>query len=541
MIPTSTNATVELAPKLPARAAAFAVLTRKGASPQGVNQLPPATRAAIDALVAADAISGKAHEVVSQIVTEPASHRVLVAGLGPVGADPAALQPFREAGASLAKYARRQKLDTVALIVPDAGDDKSPAVEQLIEALATGFLLGSFQFREYKGSVAKRTDGERPRPVRLILVAPTAAAAAKAALERARVLADGQNLARTIASRPGNEINPPSLAKVAQEVARDAGLAFRVLDDKELKRLGMGGLLAVGGGSPNPPRLIALEHKGSGSRVQGSGKARASGKRAPSSSSLNPEPQTLNPILLVGKSITFDTGGISIKPADKMGDMIYDKCGGMAVLGVMHALAKSNFPLPVVGLLTSAENHVSGTAYRPGDIITLYNGVTVEITNTDAEGRLVLADAIAWGIETFKPAAVVDLATLTGGCVVALGHTMAGLMSNDDGLANEILGAADAAGEKMWRLPVGDDQRDMLKSNHADIVNSAGRWASPLTGAAFVSYALPDKPKTPWAHLDIAGVADTEKELPLYAKGATGYGVRTLFEWLHRRAAAASR
>jgi leucyl aminopeptidase len=202
----------------------------------------------------------------------------------------------------------------------------------------------------------------------------------------------------------------------------------------------------------------------------------------------------------------------------------------------MHALAKSDFPLPVVGLLTSAENHVSGTAYRPGDIITLYNGVTVEVTNTDAEGRLVLADAIAWGIETYKPAAVVDLATLTGGCVVALGHTMAGLFANDDALAGEILQAADAAGEKMWRLPVGDDQRDMLKSNHADIVNSAGRWASPLTGAAFISYALPEKPTVPWAHLDIAGVADTDKELPLYSKGATGYGVRTLYEWLRRRA-----
>jgi leucyl aminopeptidase len=223
-----------------------------------------------------------------------------------------------------------------------------------------------------------------------------------------------------------------------------------------------------------------------------------------------------------------------------MGDMIYDKCGGMAVLGLMQALAESDFPLHVVGLLTSAENHVSGTAYRPGDIITLYNGVTVEITNTDAEGRLVLADAIAWGIDTYKPAAVVDLATLTGGCVVALGHTMAGLMSNDDALASEILAAADAAGEKMWRLPVGDDQRDMMKSNHADIVNSAGRWGSPLTGAAFISFALPEKPRVPWVHLDIAGVADTDKELPLYAKGATGYGVRTLFEWLTQRATARS-
>jgi leucyl aminopeptidase len=290
-----------------------------------------------------------------------------------------------------------------------------------------------------------------------------------------------------------------------------------VLDEKELKRLGCGGLLAVGSGSPNPPRLIALEHKGSG-KSKGAGSSGSA------------------PLLVVGKSITFDTGGISIKPADKMGDMIYDKCGGMAVLGLMYALAKSSFPLRVVGLLTSAENHVSGTAYRPGDIITLYNGVTVEVNNTDAEGRLVLADAIAWGIDVYKPGAVVDLATLTGGVVVALGNTMAGLMSNDDDLANELLAAAASAGEKVWRLPVGEDQRDMMKSNHADILNSAGRWGSPLTGAAFISFALPEKPKVPWVHLDIAGVADTDKELPLYAKGATGYGVRTLFEWLTQRA-----
>jgi leucyl aminopeptidase len=411
----------------------------------------------------------------------------------------------------LAKAAKRHKLDHVAAILPDLPTGAPTG----IEALATGFLLGAFDFREFKGSASKAKDADKPRAARLTLVNPTNTDA-KAALERARTLADAQNLARTIASRPGNEINPPSLARLATEIAKSVGLTPRVLDDKELKRLGMGGLLAVGGGSPNPPRLIALEHK--------------PGKKPGQA-----------PLLVIGKSITFDTGGISIKPADKMGDMIYDKCGGMAVLGVMVALAKSKFPLPVIGLLTSAENHVSGDAYRPGDIITQYNGVTVEVTNTDAEGRLVLADAIAWGIETYKPAAVVDLATLTGGCVVALGHTMAGLMSNDDNLADELLAAAAAAGEKAWRLPVGDDQRDMLKSNHADIVNSAGRWASPLTGAAFLTFALPDKPKVPWAHLDIAGVADTEKETPLYTKGATGYGVRTLFEWLTARATTRSR
>jgi len=301
-----------------------------------------------------------------------------------------------------------------------------------------------------------------------------------------------------------------------------------VMDEKQLAKLGMGGILAVGAGSSaTPPRLIVLEYRGKGQGVRG--------KQKPSSSR-SPLAPRRSPLLIVGKAITFDTGGISIKPADKMGDMIYDKSGGMTVLGLMYALAKLKLPIDVIGILSSAENHISETAYRPGDIVRLYNGVTVEVTNTDAEGRLVLADALAWGIETYRPAAVVDLATLTGGCVVALGVTMAGVMGNDDALFDELKTAADRAAEKIWRLPVGDDQRDQIKSHRADIVNSAGRWASPLQGAAFLSHAIPDDPKVPWMHLDIAGVADTDKELPYYARGSTGWGVRTLVEWVSARA-----
>ncbi len=217
--------------------------------------------------------------------------------------------------------------------------------------------------------------------------------------------------------------------------------------------------------------------------------------------------------------------------------MIFDKCGGMAVLGMMYAVAKLNLPIHIVGILSSAENHISETAYRPGDILRMYNGVTVEVTNTDAEGRLVLGDALAWGIETYKPAAVLDLATLTGGVIVALGRTMAGVMSNSDALVGELSHASNNAGEKFWRLPLGDEQREQMKSDPADIVNSAGRDAHPLQGAAFLSYFVPADGSVPWAHLDIAGVADTDKEMPFYTKGATGWGVRTLVEWATRRAA----
>jgi leucyl aminopeptidase len=216
--------------------------------------------------------------------------------------------------------------------------------------------------------------------------------------------------------------------------------------------------------------------------------------------------------------------------------MIFDKCGGMAVLGFMYVVARLKLPLHVVGILSSAENLISSKAYRPGDILRMYNGVTVEVTNTDAEGRLVLGDALAWGIETYKPAAVVDLATLTGGVIVALGKTMAGVMSNSDELVEELHAASKPAGEIIWRLPLGEDQRDFIKSDCADIVNSAGREGHPLQGGAFLSYFIPSDPLVPWAHLDIAGVADTEKELPYYAKGATGWGVRTLLNWAVARA-----
>jgi leucyl aminopeptidase len=356
------------------------------------------------------------------------------------------------------------------------------------------------------------------------------------------VAAEGQNFARTIASRPGNDINPPSLARVAQELAREVGLGVRVLDEKQMAKLGMGGILAVGAGSiATPPRMIVLEWlpgRGGGggkARMEDRGSRMAKGGKRGSASPSSILNSPSSPLLIVGKAITFDTGGISIKPAEKMGKMVYDKCGGMTVLGLMYAVAKLGLPVPVVGILSSAENHISSQAYRPGDILRMYNGVTVEVTNTDAEGRLVLGDALAWGIETYRPQAVVDLATLTGGVIVALGKTMAGVMSNSDTLVDEISRAAALAGEKLWRLPLGDEQREHIKSDHADIVNSAGREGHPLQGGAFLSHFVPPDNSVPWAHLDIAGVADTEKELPYYAKGATGWGVRTLLEWVRSK------
>jgi leucyl aminopeptidase len=239
------------------------------------------------------------------------------------------------------------------------------------------------------------------------------------------------------------------------------------------------------------------------------------------------------PLLYVGKSITFDTGGYSIKPATSMTSMKYDKCGGMAVIGAMYAIAAQKLPVRVVGILPAAENMISEKAYRPDDIITFCNGVTAEITNTDAEGRLVLADALAYGTKTYKPAAVVDLATLTGGVVVALGDLCAGAFVNDPAFHKQLFAAGDHAGEKLWQLPLWDEHREAMKGPHSDIVNSGGRKAHPIQGAAFLSFFVgadaPTKmPTLPWCHLDIAGVADMESDTPLFPKGPTGFGVRLL-------------
>jgi len=497
MIPTSTPIKLNFSNKPLANAEAVAIFASSKELLQA-DLLASAERAAGLRLLSSGVFKGKANEVTFDLVDggKGKLRRVFVVGVG--AADKATSESYRQAAGALAKAIRKHKLAAITVSVPDGR----------VEEIATGLMLASFNYTEYKGTASKKkSDDADAKPPMITIV--SAGAKSKASFDRAVAIATGQNFARTIASRPGNDINPPSLAKVAQQMAKEAGLGCRVLDEKQLAKLGMGGILAVGAANKTtPPRMIVLEWKGT----------RKSAK----------------PLLAVGKAITFDTGGISIKPAASMGRMIYDKCGGMAVLGFMLAVAKLKLAQPVVGILTSAENHISDTAFRPGDILRMYNGVTVEVTNTDAEGRLVLGDALAWGIEQYKPSAVVDLATLTGGVVVALGKTMAGVMANNDAHVADLQLAADLAGEKFWRLPLGDDQRDLMKSDHADLVNSGAREAHPLQGGAFLSYFVPEN--LPWAHLDIAGVADTEKELPYYGKGATGWGVRTLVEWASKHA-----
>ncbi|HZZ42347.1 MAG TPA: leucyl aminopeptidase [Tepidisphaeraceae bacterium] len=500
MMPTTTRVTIQIKPQIPAVTDALALLIPEGTT-TAPSSLSSEDSRAVARLLSGGVLTGKPREIGMDLVDLPKGklRRIFVVGLGP--ADKLTPESLRQSIGALIRAAKKQKISSLSLLLPES--KISPA--DTAAAITSAAILSHFEYTEYKGTATKR-DPAKSEPSLTLTIVTTANV--KDAVDRACIIAQGANFARTIASRPGNDINPPSLAKVAADLAKSTGLSLKTLDEKELKRLGMGGILAVGAGSKStPPRMIVLEHKGA--------------------------KKSSRPLLVIGKAITFDTGGISIKPADKMGRMIFDKSGGMAVLGLMYALAKLKHPAHVVGILSSAENHISDTAYRPGDILRMYNGVTVEVTNTDAEGRLVLADALAWGIETYKPSAVVDLATLTGGCVVALGLTTAGIMSNNDALVSQLISAGEKSGEKMWRLPVGDEHRELLKSEPADIINAAGRHASALTAAAFLSYFVPRDNSVPWAHLDIAGVADTEKELPYLSKGSTGWGVRTLVEWIN--------
>lgn len=431
-----------------------------------------------------------------------APQRILFIGLGKK--EKFDLETLRRAMGRATKKLRDSGIDRAAVQIRDNAGGKHTTADCLratIEAAA----LANYAFDQFKTNNEPKT---RLKSLAFCLPPGTDLRSARQIAGRAVAATEAANYARDIANQPGNVVYPAVLADYARRLAKESDLKCTVLNKAALLKNSFGGLLAVGGGSVNEPHLIVLEYKGS-----------------PSHSTA--------PIALVGKAITFDSGGVSIKPADKLDEMKFDKCGGVAVLGAMRAIAALKLPLNVLGVIAAAENMPSATSYRPGDIVTSYrgparSGITIEVLNTDAEGRVVLGDALAFARER-KAAAIIDLATLTGACVVALGSFAAGLMGNDDKLQEKIRAAGERTGERVWPLPLWQDYKDKIKSDVADIKNLAGRDAGAITAAAFLSKYVGD---TPWAHLDIAGTAWTTEERPYYAKGATGYGVRLLAELL---------
>jgi len=399
-----------------------------------------------------------------------------------------------EAAATAAQRARELKVERYAFDLPKS---EGLSLATATQALVEGSLLGLYRFQQYKTGL---TDDDRREIAELTLLSSIKDDVVEQSARIAEAIARGVALARDLANGPGNDVTPTRLAEAAEAIGERTGVNVTVLGPEELKAQGFGGILGVSQGSAQPPRFIIMEH----------------------GAALNGVPT----VCLVGKGITFDTGGISLKPAEKMDDMKMDMGGAAAVLGAMQAVGELKLPLHVLGLVSSAENMPSGTAYKPGDILKTLSGKTIEVLNTDAEGRIVLADALFYA-QRYQPDGIIDLATLTGAITVALGSHATGIMGNDDGLAERVVRAGEATGERAWRLPLWEPYKEMVKSDIADIRNTGGsRLGGAITAAAFLAHFVGEYP---WVHMDIAGTAWTDAKPKSYTpKGATGVGVRLL-------------
>jgi leucyl aminopeptidase len=452
--------------------------------------------AAIAGLIEADDFAGSAGQ---SLILYPrgavAPRRLLLIGLGKSATVSA--ESVRQAAASAVQKARELKIATFRMAF---GTDLAPAPEVVAQAFAEGAELGAYSYLRYKTDVSAE---QRFAVERIVLVVSGAVEQLRAAVAVGQAAARGQIYARDLANGPANAITPAVLGDEALALGARLGLRVTVLDKAQLIEQGFGGILAVGQGSANEPRFIVIEHGQPG----------------------GDQPT----VCLVGKGITFDTGGISIKPAENMDNMKMDMGGAAAVFGAMQAVAELQLPLHVVGIVCAAENMPSSTAYRPGDIVTTLSGKTVEVLNTDAEGRIVLADGLHYA-QRYHPAAVVDLATLTGAVMVALGPHAIGMMGTSQELVDRLSRAGESSGERVWQLPLWNEYREMMKSEIADLKNTGGRYGGAITAGGFLAAFAGEMP---WVHLDIAGTAWVDRpSKPYQARGATGVGVRLLVELL---------
>ena len=445
--------------------------------------------------MAASKFKGKKDDVLS--ILAPAGvdlARVILLGLGKASALDATA--WQNAGGKIAAQLNSAG-ETVAQVEVDKIDGAKLAPADAAAELAYGARLRSYRFDKYR---TKEKPDQKPS-LKTLTVAVDASGEAKKKFATLDKIADAVFFTRDLVSEPANIIYPETLADRAREL-EELGVEVEVLGRKEMKKLGMGALLGVGQGSERPPRLVVMQWKGA------------------------PDAKEQRPIAFIGKGVTFDTGGISIKPAAGMEDMKWDMAGAGVVIGVMRALAGRKAKVNAVGIGGLVENMPGGNAQRPGDIVTSMSGQTIEVLNTDAEGRLVLADALWYCQDRFKPRFMVDLATLTGAIIVALGSEYAGMYSSDDKLAKQLVAAGEAVGEKLWRMPLHDSYDKLIDSDAADIKNiSGGRDAGSITAAQFLKRFTND---VPWAHLDIAGTTWSKKDAATVPKGATSFGVRLL-------------
>ncbi|GAC1624111.1 MAG: leucyl aminopeptidase [Ktedonobacteraceae bacterium] len=423
-----------------------------------------------------------------------ATKRVIIVGLG--AQNKITTQAIRHASAVASRHVQHTGAHSITLALPWSDSD---TLQEEVQAEVEGALLGLYTFRMYKHA-ENSSNGKNVSQIRLFIEGNADKMDIERAIEQGHTLAEATNFARNLVNEPPNVLTPSELANRASSMAKQFGLECELFDKAKITELGMGGVLGVSQGSAEPPQFIVLRYRGGQATDKG--------------------------MALVGKGITFDTGGISIKPAAGMDEMKGDMGGAAAVLGAMQAIAALKPHINVTALVPTCENMPSGTAYRPGDILRISNGKTIEIVNTDAEGRLILADALSYAVkEGLSP--IVDLATLTGGIVIALGTVTTGIFSNDEQLTDEIIAAGRVAGEKFWPMPMDEEYGESIKSDIADIKQTGGRAASSITAAKILEHFVGD---AKWAHLDIAGTSYLDSKKSYQEKGATGVGVRTLVE-----------
>ena len=459
-------------------------------APSSLGKLDAATAGEVTRALISREFQGKRYDMFLAAVTDRGwrASRIALVGAGPRAAFDTEIARKLAVAAGLS--ARQRRIGRVAFVV--RGADRAAAFAQ---AVIEGLTLAEFHGGSYKTG-----DPALPVPIWTVVTLDAAAdASVQDAVTRGRILGEASNLARGLANEPGNTLTPREFASRAAAIASGGGIPVEILDERQIAALGMGLLLGVARGSSEPPRLMVFRH--------------------------DPPGAPATPVLgLVGKGITFDTGGISIKPADGMDRMKDDMAGGAAVACAMRAIAQLGAPIRVIGIVPASENMPGGRAVKPGDILTSAEGKTVEVINTDAEGRLILGDGL-WYARKLGATHLVDIATLTGACVVALGKVTSGLFGTPDGWVEQVRRVANAAGDRVWPLPLHEDYREQLKSEIADFTNTGGRPAGSITAAMFLNEFTGG---LPWAHLDIAGTAWAEESKPYMPKGPTGVAVRTL-------------
>lgn len=429
------------------------------------------------------------------------TEKVLLFGLGNL--DKFSLDSFRRSAAQLAKVIKRLKAQRFCLDINDylkIADQKSIDKYRAFVAIIEGIILSQYKFNLYKKNDKNITD---IKDVFIAIHKDENYSKYVELLKSTIIICDSVKRARDLSNMPACDLNPITFSDEVKKLAKTCGVKITVLKKKDIEAKKMGGLLSVGAGSEIPPRFVILEY--------------------------NLDNLEYDTIVLVGKGITFDSGGISLKPSQKMGEMKMDMSGAAAVVSTIEAVSKLRLPLRIIGLIPLAENMPSGSSLKPGDIITISNGLTVEIDNTDAEGRLILADALTYATK-YKPKLIIDLATLTGACVVALGHIVAGIMGNEKKYIDELKLSGNITNERVWELPLYDEYDELIKSDVADLKNVGGRWAGAITAGMFLKHFIDN---FPWVHIDIAGPAIIENETDYIPKGGSGFGVRLLVDFLN--------